>query len=104
MPISMEKLKPIIEPLMNEENSASLIEQLTAIDEAGPDVSALEAELASTKQALVDSNAAWNAKFKDMFFGTGTTPNDQSAQEQTADQAEEQEVTLTQFSELFTSN
>ena len=60
--ISMDELKPILEPLIEgREDSASIIESIQGIDRPAeePDFSAREAEI----------NKSWNDRFMKAFFG-----------------------------------
>lgn len=61
--ISMVKLKPILEPLLTDENSASIIESISAIDtEPAADIDA------AVKSAVDAANAEWNRRFRETFF------------------------------------
>ena len=58
--INMEDLKPILEPLLEgNENSASIIEQVSAIDK----------DVETDTSAVDKVNADWNERFKKAFFG-----------------------------------
>lgn len=59
--ITMDELKPILEPLVSDENAADVIAAVQAIDTHTVD---------SEVQAAVDAaNAEWGRKFKETFFG-----------------------------------
>lgn len=60
--ISMDELKPILEPILSErEDSATIIESIQGIDKPAeePDYTAHDAEI----------NKAWNERFMKAFFG-----------------------------------
>ena len=60
--ISMDELKPILEPILSErEDSATIIESIQGIDRPAeePDYTAHDAEI----------NKAWNERFMKAFFG-----------------------------------
>ena len=60
--ISMDELKPILEPVLSErEDSATIIESIQGIDRPAeePDYTAHDAEI----------NKAWNDRFMKAFFG-----------------------------------
>lgn len=60
--ISMDELKPILEPILSErEDSATIIESIQGIDRPAeePDYTAHDAEI----------NKAWNDRFMKAFFG-----------------------------------
>lgn len=63
--ILMDELKPILEPLLNEENSADIIQQITAIDKN-------EDDLTGSIRKKID--AEWNEKFKKAFFNNEGIP------------------------------
>lgn len=58
--IDIEKLKPILEPLIEgRDDAASIIESISSIDEE-----------VSVDQSQIDSlNSEWNERFKKAFFG-----------------------------------
>lgn len=58
--INIDKLKPIIEPLLEgREDSADIIEAIGAIDE----------EVSVDRSEIDALNASWNDRFKKAFFG-----------------------------------
>ena len=59
--IVMDELKPILEPLINDENAADIIAAIQAID-----THTAESEV---KAAVDAANAEWGRKFKETFFG-----------------------------------
>ena len=62
--ITMDELKPILEPLVSDENAADVIAAVQAIDTHTVD---------SEVQAAVDAtNKEWGRKFKETFFGGNT--------------------------------
>ena len=90
--ILMNDLKPILEPLLNDENSAEIIEAINGIDK-------------DYESEEVDRiNKEWNAKFRDAFL-TGAGVPQQSIVEQvtetTTETKEEVDDAPHTFSELF---
>ena len=65
--IVMDELKPILEPLINDENAADIIAAIQAID-----THTAESEV---KAAVDAANAEWGRKFKETFFG-GAEPSE----------------------------
>ena len=63
--ILMDELKPILEPLLNEENSADIIQKITSIDKS-------EEDLTQSIRSKID--AEWNEKFKKAFFNNEGIP------------------------------
>ena len=60
--ISMDELKPILEPLLDgREDSASIIESIQGIDKEAPEPDFSEREAAINKE--------WNDRFMKAFFG-----------------------------------
>lgn len=59
--ILMDELKPIIEPLVSDENAAEIISAIQAID-----THTAESEV---EAAVAAANAEWGKKFKETFFG-----------------------------------
>ena len=65
--IKREELMPLIEPFMNDENSADIVESINAIDVyEGSDKSEWEQEM---QAALDENNKKWNERFRKAFFG-----------------------------------
>lgn len=88
--INLDELKPIIEPLLNDENSVSVIEQIQAIDRPG------------VSQADLDNlNKEWSDRYRKAFF-EGVT-NDETGNHDSEEQAEEQagEEEKVTFDDLF---
>lgn len=92
--INIDELKPIIEPLLTDENSAEVIEAIQAIDR----------EVEVDQKAIDDLNASWNERFKKAFFGDGSAEGQAEAQaDETEDagvQAEEEDAP-TKYEDLF---
>lgn len=94
--ISLEELKPILEPLLTAENSADIISQIQAIDKPS------EVNIEEVEKKL---NAEWNEKFKKAFLEnkgvpeTPQTPSQDDAKNETEDK-EEPEKPKT-FDDLF---
>lgn len=65
--ILMDELKPILEPLVNDDNAADVIAAIQAID-----THTAESEVAAAVEA---ANAEWGRKFKETFFG-GVAPSE----------------------------
>lgn len=63
--ITMEELKPILEPLVNDENAADIIAAVQAIDTHTVD--------SEVEAAVAAANAEWGRKFKETFFGGPST-------------------------------
>ena|GEM_PF-4993624 len=92
--INIDELKPIIEPLLTEDNSADIIEAITAIDR----------EVEADQKTIDDLNASWNERFKKAFFGDGTAEGQADAQanegEDAGVQAEEEDAPV-KYEDLF---
>lgn len=65
--ILMDELKPIIEPLVSDDNAAEIISAIQDID-----THTAESEVAA---AVAAANAEWGKKFKETFFG-GAAPSE----------------------------
>lgn len=63
--ITLEELKPILEPLLTDENSADIISQIQAIDKPS------DVNIAEVEKKL---NAEWNEKFKKAFLENKGVP------------------------------
>lgn len=83
--IDLEKLKPILAEVLNESNSADVIERVTALDETIDDrqteIDTLTRErdeaIAQKDTAVAERDKYWNLKIKDMFLkGDGTETNE----------------------------
>lgn len=99
--INMIELKPIIEPLLTEENAAEVISKISEIDREPenqdvPDVSE------EVKKAIDANNKEWNERFKSTFFSGSTQPQTQT-KEETDTQTDKQTETKkpTTYEELF---
>ena len=74
--IDLEKLKPILAEVLNEANSADVIERVTALDETIDDrqteIDTLTRErddaIAQKDTAVAERDKYWNLKIKDMFL------------------------------------
>lgn len=64
--IKLEELKPILEPLLNEENAAAIIESISAIDKPDDAEERISQAVAAARE---EANASWNQRFKNTFFG-----------------------------------
>lgn len=87
--INIDKLKPILEPLLNDENSVEVIEAIQAIDEPG------------VTQADIDAvNKNWQEKFRKAFFAgdTGTEPEPEGGSEGGEEDEPEEK---TRYEDLF---
>ena len=82
--IDLEKLKPVLAEVLNESNSADVIERVTALDETIDDrqteIDTLTRErdeaIAQKDTAVAERDKYWNLKIKDMFLkGDGTETN-----------------------------
>lgn len=90
--IDMEELKPIIEPLLTEENSTDIIERITALDKP------------AVTQADIDRvNKEWGEKYRKTFF-EGTPGSKEEGPKDPIDTNESLEEThkeKTRFEDLF---
>ena len=79
--IDLEKLKPILAEVLNESNSADVIERVTALDETIDDrqteIDTLTRErdeaIAQKDTAVAERDKYWNLKIKDMFLKSDGT-------------------------------
>lgn len=100
MAIRMDDLRPIIEPLLNDENSATIIESISKIDTEP------EADIDSAvKAAQAELNESWNKRFKETFM-SGVKPADPGTDPAPAPEPEpepepEPDAGPTTFEELF---
>lgn len=85
--IVMEELKPILEPLLNEENSADIIGRIQEIDR--------EVDNSAEVERI---NKEWNQKFKDAFLSGKGVPEVKTEEKE---EVEEKKTPRT-FEELFT--
>lgn len=91
--IDINELKPIIEPLLNDENSVEVIEKITSIDKPG-----------LTQKDLDDLNASWTKRYRDAFFKgpdnsiTGNHDSEEQAYEQAGEEVVEEK---TDYEDLF---
>lgn len=91
--IDLNELKPILEPLLNDDNSVDIIEKITAIDREGV-----------TQKDIDDLNASWTKRYRDAFFNG--VANDVTGAHDSEAQAEEQageETVPETFEDLFSS-
>ena len=79
--IDLNKLKPVLADVLTDENSADIIERITALDEDIDDrqgeIDTLTRErddaIAAKDTAVAERDKYWNQKVKDMFLkGDGT--------------------------------
>lgn len=87
--IDLNELKPILEPLLNDENSVEVIEKIKAIDKPGV-----------TQKDLDDLNATWSERYRKAFFEG--VPNDETGNHDSEVQAEEQAGEKVKYDDLFT--
>lgn len=67
--IKREDLEPIMAPFLNDENSASVVESLAAID-IYPEADVNKSEWEKEKEAeIAKINKEWNDRFLKTFFG-----------------------------------
>lgn len=83
--IDLEKLKPILEPLLTGDDAAEIIAAITALDEEVP-----------TQTAIDELNASWNQKFRDCFFG-----KNQAADPEPEEAPEPEPEEKTRYEDLF---
>lgn len=88
--IDMNKLKPIIEPLLNDENAVDVIEQIQAIDEPGV-----------TQSDIDNLNKQWSERFRKAFFNGETTDEAGAPVAENNDPAEEVEEEPQKYEDLF---
>ena len=62
--IKLDELKAVLEPLIEGDNTASVIESITALD-VYDENSGIEEAVAA---ALADNDASWNKRYKETFF------------------------------------
>lgn len=99
--IKMENLKPIIEPLLTDDNSASIIESITAID-TEPNTDVDDAVKAAVAEAVSAANAEWNRRFRNTFFNGVQQGGEQDPIVPPAEESEPEVVEApTTFEELF---
>lgn len=97
--IKLDELKPILESLLTDENSAGVIESITAIDtHQGTDETIVE-RLAEAENKIVELDKEWNKKYKETFLGT--RPLDETMANQVDEVEETEETMITTFEELF---
>ena len=88
--IDLNKLKPVLADVLTDENSADIIERITALDEDIDDrqgeIDTLTRErddaIAAKDTAVAERDKYWNQKVKDMFLKGDTeieTGNDEPA-------------------------
>ena len=78
--IDLNKLKPVLADVLTDENSADIIERITALDENIDDrqgeIDTLTRErdeaIAAKDTAVAERDKYWNQKVKDMFFKVDT--------------------------------
>lgn len=74
--IDLEKLKPIIQPLLTEDNTESVIKAIMEIDEKPKDDSDIDALIAEkVKEAEDAAKSDYNKRLREMFFG-GEKPDE----------------------------
>lgn len=83
--IVMDELKPILEPLINDENAADIIAAIQAID-----THTAESEV---KAAVDAANAEWGRKFKETFFG-GAAPSEPDPEPEPEPEPDAEDVSL----------
>lgn len=91
--IYLDDLKPILEPLLNEENSADIIDQIKAIDK--------EPSPQQESDAVAEVNRQWAERYRKAFF-EGVTQEQEDQKKQEEDKPEEQEEEKpAKFEDLF---
>lgn len=85
--IDLEKLKPILEPVLTGDNAAEIIAAIAALDEEVP-----------TQRAIDELNASWNKKFMDCFFGKNQAADPEPVPEPEEDTEPEEK---TEYEDLF---
>ena len=74
--IDLEKLKPIIQPLLTEDNTESVIKAIMEIDEKPKDETDIDALIAAkVKEAEDAAKSDYNKRLREMFFG-GENPDE----------------------------
>lgn len=82
--ITMDELKPIIEPLVSDDNAAEIISAIQAIDTHTVD--------SEVEAAVAAANAEWGRKFKETFFGGA--PADPESDPEPDPEPDAEDVTL----------
>lgn len=97
MAIKMEDLKPILEPLLSDENSADIIEKIKAVDKDE------DTNIDELVKAEVDKvNASWNQRFRDTFLnGTNSTDPDPEPNTNTQEEPDEEDDEDLTYDALF---
>lgn len=91
--IQLDDLKPIIEPLLTEENTADIIDKIKAIDK--------EPSPQQESEAVAEVNRQWAERYRKAFFeGVTQEQEDKQKQEQNEPEKEEDEGP-TKFEDLF---
>lgn len=83
--ILMDELKPILEPLVNDENAADIIAAVQAIDTHTVD--------SEVEAAVTAANAEWGKKFKETFFG-GAAPAEPDPEPEPEPEPDAEDVSL----------
>ena len=108
--IKMDELKPILAPLLTDENSVEIIEAINKIDTHSDNESELSEKVKTLEQQLADNDKNWNARFREAFLnGEGVPPQTNNGGKTTevdtppADGEAEGPKLATSFDELFTT-
>lgn len=93
--IQLEDLKPIIEPLLNEDNTADIIDQIKAIDK--------EPSPQQESEAVAEVNRQWAERYRKAFFeGISQEEKDQQKhEEESKEENKEEEEKPSKFEDLF---
>lgn len=85
--ILLDELKPILEPLLSDENAADVIAAIQAVDTHTVD--------SEVKAAVDAANAEWGKKFKDTFFGKASADDaPDEPDEEPGEEPDAEDVTL----------
>jgi len=94
--INLDELKPILEPLLTDENSADIISQIQAIDKPS-DV--------DTEEIKKQLNAEWNEKFKKAFLENAGVPETKTSTDEPSsdvpESSKEEDNSPKTFDDLF---
>ena len=108
--IKMDELKPILAPLLTDENSVEIIEAINKIDTHSEGDSELSDKVKTLEQQLADNDKSWNARFREAFLnGEGVPPQTNNGGKTTdvdtppAEEEPDGPKLATSFDELFTT-
>ena len=102
--VNLDKLKPLIEPLLNDDNSTATLEGIMAIAEDFDEEAINKRTEEAVNSAKEEAKKEYSQKLHEMFFGGVSTPEGQVDDQNTDPEINSGDHSEVGYDSLFTSN